>query len=196
MIIGITGRKGHGKDTLGAMFMQWGFQRDFFAAPIKEAVKVALNMTDDQVHGTVDIKETVDPRYGITPRWAMQSLGTEWGRTHIHEDVWALACMSRIDSSSYPDWVITDTRFLNEARIIRENEGYLVRIVRPGADNGQFEDHPSEREIGLIDAHVDIISDGTLAQLEAVAKNLYGALRAGVLDLSSPITYRCSEYQV
>ena len=177
MIVGITGKKGHGKDTVGALFVDNGFERDFFAAPIKEAVKVALNMSDDQVHGTVDVKETVDDRYGVTPRWAMQSLGTEWGRTLIHEDVWAIACLSRIETAEDPDWVITDTRFINEARIIREHGGIIVKVVRPGANTGEFEDHPSERQIDLIEPDYTILNDGTLEDLETRVAGVLATLR-------------------
>jgi len=178
VIVGITGKKGHGKDTVGEVFTKAGYLRDFFAAPIKEAVKLALNMTDEQVHGTVDVKETIDPRYGITPRWAMQSMGTEWGRNLINKDVWAIACLSRIENSGALNWVITDTRFTNEADIIKEKGGIIVKVVRPNADTGSFEDHPSELQIDLIEPDYTITNDGTLDELVTQVKALVEQLKS------------------
>jgi len=179
VIVGITGKKGHGKDTVGEAFTKKGFQRDSFAAPLKEAVKVALGMTDEQVHGTVDVKETVDPRYGITPRWALQSMGTEWGRNLINEDVWSIACLSRIENSGTEDWVITDTRFVNEADLIREKGGIIIKVVRPGANTGEFENHSSEQQVDLIKPDHTIINDGTIKELEAQVQRLVEKLQSG-----------------
>lgn len=192
MIVGITGRKGHGKDALGAEFVRLSYRRDYFAAPIKAAIKLMLNMSDEQVHGSVEHKEAVDDRYGITPRWAMQSLGTEWGRDMIHEDVWAVSCLSRIETSDHEDWVVTDTRFPNEVRILRAHGATLVRIRRPNADTGQFENHPSEDQIDNLAVDIEVINDGTLAQLEGVARAISKGLADG--SLNTPCVLHASEY--
>lgn len=170
MIIGITGKKGHGKDAIGQILAErHAFWTTAFAAPLKEAVKVALRMTDEQIYGPIETKETVDPRYGVTPRHAMQTLGTEWGRQMIHEDVWALSAMARIrEEPPGTNWAITDLRFLNERRLLRAAGGLVLRVIRPGARSGKFEEHESERAIDDLIPDIVIYNNGDLEDLARV----------------------------
>lgn len=176
MIIGITGKKGHGKDTVGEFLRKHGFELTAYANPIKEAVMVALSMTIEQVCGPIEVKEAVDERYGITPRHAMQTLGTEWGRDSINKDVWALAAHARIDDAAAEYWAITDVRFLNEASILRERGGIILKVVRPDTSTGQFEEHSSETELDQIEADIVLYNDGSLQGLEDAVTFIAGAL--------------------
>lgn len=54
-------------------------------------------------------------------------------------------CKECIEDDSiqlYPKWVITDTRFPNEADAIKQKGGILIRVTRLGV--GPVNDHPSE----------------------------------------------------
>lgn len=77
MIILVTGLKRSGKDTLADYLVD---NRDFgkysFADPIREICKVAFDWTDEDFTDR-EKKEMVDPDYGISPRQAMQWIGTE-----------------------------------------------------------------------------------------------------------------------
>jgi dephospho-CoA kinase len=187
VIIGVTGRKGHGKDTVGRFLVDnHGFYQTAYANPIKEAVKIALAMTHDQLHGSITAKETIDPRYGITPRHAMQTLGTEWGRDMINKNVWALAAHARIEQQPLvKDWVITDLRFLNEASILKNRGGIVIKVVRKGVDTGEFEQHGSEVEISRMEPHVIIHNTGTLLELEAAVKYVMKQLQTNEADVRS-----------
>lgn len=70
----------------------------------------------------------------VTPRYALQTLGTEWGR-QINEDIWLL-CAEREAVNRQVDGfvVVADCRFVNEAAFIRSRGGLVVKIVRPGCD--------------------------------------------------------------
>lgn len=178
MLIGVTGRKGSGKDTVGKFLVEdHGFRQTAYANPIKEAVKVALSMTDEQVYGPIEVKETVDPRYGITPRYALQTLGTEWGRNLIHLNIWALAMHARIEQEPDQNWVVTDLRFLNEAKLLEENGGIIIKVVRQGVSTGEFENHQSEMEIAEIIPDVVIHNDGTLEDLQASVAHMVSELK-------------------
>ncbi len=91
-----------------------------------------------------------------TPRLLMQLLGTECGRQIIHPNVWVNAtmvdykCIGNIPDNNakriqvdethikydnynnevYPDWIITDTRFPNEADAVKSRGGINIRIER------------------------------------------------------------------
>ena len=62
---------------------------------------------------------------GKTPRWAMQSLGTEWGRDLIHNDLWINAWKSTLPDGNI---VVDDIRFLNEVETIQDEGGYIINI--------------------------------------------------------------------
>ena len=79
MIIAITGYKQSGKDTIAKYLCEkYGYVQYSCASPIKEAAKDMFNWTDEHVNG--ELKEVLDPRWGIMPRQVLQSLGTEYGQ--------------------------------------------------------------------------------------------------------------------
>lgn len=82
----------------------------------------------------------------LTPREALQTLGTEWGRA-MYENVWAELGVRRALAAPADLVMITDCRFTNEAKAVRDAGGEVWRIVRPGAGlAGGAGLHPSEVE--------------------------------------------------
>lgn len=132
-IIGITGPLGGGKTTLANILVeQHGYHRYRFAGILKDMIEV-LGVSRDQIDGK--LKNDPDDKLlcGKTPRWAMQSLGTEWGRKCIGEDIWVNATMEKINrfrvSRRVPTYiVIDDVRFPNEVRAINAAGGFIVKI--------------------------------------------------------------------
>lgn len=134
-------------------------------------------------------EDSIAPCY-LTPRYALQKLGTEWGRD-CSPDTWAALCVRtskrllerdrlRYDrkkglyvvASSHGDEAvdvsptavaIPDVRFRNEMRVIREAGGKLLRVKRPGAGlRGAAANHPSEAEqAGIPDADFDLVLENT-----------------------------------
>jgi hypothetical protein len=108
---------------------------------------------------------------GLTPRYALQTLGTEWGRA-LRDDVWVQYGIHRAQNLGADFAVISDCRFPNEAALIREAGGEVWRIFRPGAGlAGLAGEHPSERYMFSpeMDVHVtaEINNSGTLEELRA-----------------------------
>ena len=79
----------------------------------------------------------------MTPRLMLQLLGTEAGRQIIHPNIWVnalfadyyegevLAKASGFNLETDPsNWIITDVRFPNEAQVIKDRGGILIRIYR------------------------------------------------------------------
>lgn len=135
-IIAFTGLAGSGKSTAAAhLVSQRGFTRIRFAGPLK-AMMAALGLTHEQIEGS-EKEQPCELLGGKTPRWAMQSLGTEWGRDMIAPDLWIRAFNVAL-ANTRPDMpvVVDDCRFPNEAAAIHKAGGVLIRIERPGAGAG------------------------------------------------------------
>jgi hypothetical protein len=195
LIIGIAGRKRHGKNAVGRSLVdRWGFNTIAFADPIKEAAMKWWGFSYEQVFGD-DLKEIVDERWGFSPRFAMQYLGTEGVRA-IHKDTWARACILTIqaahagekpaihdeharafrsfDKTNAGLWCVTDCRFPNEAQIIRDAGGVVIKVIRPGL--AVTDTHASETSIDDIEPDHLIVNDGTLKDLERKVADIMGGV--------------------
>lgn len=109
----------------------------------------------------------------MTVRQLLQELGTEAMRKGLHENVWVNALMADyrpIKLSQYDPsyWLVTDTRFPNEAKAITERGGILLRIERPGTSTG---DHPSETALDDYPFEHVIVNDGDLNDLINKVRN-------------------------
>lgn len=103
----------------------------------------------------------------MSVRQLLQKLGTEAMREGLHNNVWVNALMADyrpIKLSQYDPsyWLVTDTRFPNEAEAIEEHGGILLRIERPGTSTG---DHPSETALDDYPFMHLIVNDGDLNDL-------------------------------
>lgn len=65
-----------------------------------------------------------------TYREFLQCMGTNLLRDQFNPAVWALALFSDYDPQNETNWIITDTRFLNECDIIEKNGGINNRVRR------------------------------------------------------------------
>lgn len=156
MIIGLTGKARSGKDTAAAQLVKGGFEHYWFSKPMKDACKSIFGWSDAHLYG--DLKEVVDKRFGCSPRQALQTLGTEWGRDCIGEDLWI--DIAKIKMQSAQDIVISDVRFDNEAMAILDMGGCIVEIVRD--DIKQVNLHSSESGISPELITLTVTNNGTI----------------------------------
>jgi len=103
----------------------------------------------------------------MTVRQLLQELGTEGLRKGLHENVWVNALMAdyrfpKLSQYNPSYWIVTDVRFPNEAAAIKEQNGLLLRIERPGI---KLNDHPSETSLDEYPFEHVIINDGNLNDL-------------------------------
>jgi hypothetical protein len=175
MIIGLCGKAGSGKDTVGGLLAGRGFETMSFADPLYQAVSAITGLPVEQMKDR-SIKETPIPWLGKSPRELLQTLGTEWGRNTIHSELWVMRCMNRC--FGIPDVVITDVRFDNEAVAIRANGGVVVQIVRGAAGlDGETAVHASEAGVSDALIHEHIPNEGTLDDLASEVNALLCRLR-------------------
>lgn len=158
-IIGFCGPKRSGKDTAAKMFVD--AKRFEFARPLKEATMALFGLTHDQVYDE-KLKETIDPRYGKTPRQLLQWLGTDVIRDQFNKDHLLLLMRDSIANTivdgGIREIVITDVRFDNEAELIRGFGGTIIEIVRPLLL--KVDSHPSEAGISRELIHFSVINHG------------------------------------
>ena len=141
MIIGITGLIGSGKDTIAAHLVEkHGYERYSWATPLKDMTAILFGWDRDMLEGTTpeqrEQREKVDPWWDrkmdkyelVSPRWALQFIGTEVMRDTLHKDIWVLAGMKRIAGKQ--NVVIPDTRFPNEIKAIKEMGGVIWNVQR------------------------------------------------------------------
>lgn len=173
MLIGLCGPAGCGKTTVAeALRDQHGFTLISFADPLYAAVSAITGLSVDELKDR-GIKESPLPGIGKSPRFLLQTLGTEWGRDIVSPTLWIDLAMQRAERAG--DAVIADVRFDNEAQAIRGRGGRVFYIMRQGwaCLGSDTAGHASERGVSLENIDGYIANDGTLDQLlEAATRDI------------------------
>ena len=164
------------------------YENKKFAYPIKWITAVLIGcdirQLEDREFKNKELGEEWD---GLTPRKLLQLLGTEAGRQIIHPNIWVNALFADWKSGyveqgagwietedDYPNWIITDVRFPNEAKAIKDKGGILIRVNRTYYTEDKkyiigydpFETHPSETALDDYDGFDYVIeNDGTVQDL-------------------------------
>lgn len=159
-LIGVTGFARAGKDTVGQILVQeQNYIRLAFADPIKNMVASMLDMPLDKLEEIKD--HCLDPLDGLTPRYLMQTLGTNWGRDLIHKDIWVRLLREEILLSAElrPDKniVVTDVRFPEEVDMIRELGGHIWKVTRDNQNINLFA-HESESYVPSIEVDIELLN--------------------------------------
>lgn len=171
MLLVLIGNIGCGKSTAANILKEIGFIEYSFATPLKEfALSIGFNYVD--VYGTQEEKTRVNPNFCISGRQFMQRFGTDVMRketkvifdNHI-DNVWTKAMEIKIKNALAlgKNVVVSDGRFPDEAKLIKDLGGIIIRLKR---QNNNFEsNHASEREMNNIIADVEYFNDGTIEDL-------------------------------
>ena len=112
----------------------------------------------------------------ISVREFLQKLGTDALRDNLHPDVWVNALMSDYRKTKFSgyigdtrrdiphsNWIVTDTRFANEAKALKDYDGFVIRVNRDGVS--PVNNHPSEVELDKWDFDYVINNNGNLDDL-------------------------------
>ncbi len=168
-IIGFTGPKQSGKSTAADYLVGNSFKKLSFAEPIKTIAWYLLHGFDleqNYIERLLTVhKEVVIPELGVSARHVMQTLGTDWGRTLIHPDIWVMWMSKSLVTETADYLVFEDVRFENEAALIRSLGGLIIHIRRPCLIS--LDDHASEEGIELNMIDMLITNNGTVADLLA-----------------------------
>lgn len=189
MLIGLVGLIGSGKDTVAdRMVQQHGFVRDSFAKSLKDATANIFGwpreMLEGQTQESRKWREQPDEFWSkkfkkeITPRWVLQHFGTEVCRGTMLDSIWIDSFVARYRGDKT---VISDTRFVNEIKVIRDQGGKIILVKRgeiPSREEMQASGaHQSEWDwIGCKFDHV-LDNTGTIDQLHEKVDSLIHQLR-------------------
>lgn len=229
MLISISGKLGHGKDTLGEMFIELAKQEQVaepfvikkFAGKLKEVAGLILGVNPevfedqefkkecmpeewDYWHTHVVKKDDgmllyMEGKYAtrerakveaenkdafarvnnaitgiglerMTYRQFLQILGTDALRNHLHENIWVNALFSEYKPEK--NWIITDTRFVNELDRVKDLEGLTILVVDPRKPIPSNQ-HSSETALDNEDFDIVVTNDGSLEDLRATAERIF-----------------------
>ena len=145
MLIGVVGLISSGKGTVSDRLVEkHGYQKDSFAKSLKDAVASMFNWDRSMLEGDTESsrhwREQPDTfwseKFGkpVTPRWVLQHFGTEVMRGNMYDAIWVDSCIGRYKGQNT---VISDTRFPNEVKRIREHGGKII-LVKRGEDPEWF----------------------------------------------------------
>lgn len=187
MIIGIAANSPQaGKTTVADILVRnAGYMKYSFADPIKDVCDLLFDW--DERHREGELKEVDDVEFGISPRYAYQTLGTDWARKMINPDIWLL--IAKRVYHQHKRVVIPDVRFENEATFIRNQGGIIIHLHRPEMEGKVFgvEGHPSEQGIRQLSVDYSIDNFGTLPYLELCVDKVFGDAISRQVETFSPL---------
>jgi hypothetical protein len=176
-IIALVGNAGAGKSTVAEYLVKvHGYQVVKFAGPLKTMLR-AIGLTDDEIEGAKK-EQPSGMLCGKTPRHAMVTLGTEWGRDLIGDDFWAGLWRDQVAGVLWHGGrvVVDDCRFPNEYASVQAMSGIAWHITRPDHSGSSIPTHRSE---GALATHYDtmreLVNDGDVCALHL---KVFDALRA------------------
>ena len=185
MIIGISGYSGSGKDLVGTIIQEislnkWNIKK--WAGKLKTIASILTGIPVENFEDQEFKKTLLGPEWGtvkdiplngvpvfadiqfnslITVRDFLQKLGTDAIRDNLHENTWVNATLA--DYTTESNWIITDTRFPNEAEAIKKAGGIVIRINRPGVQ--PINPHPSETSLDDWEFDAVINNDGDVSDI-------------------------------
>jgi len=169
MLVGICGKAGSGKDTIGDHFIKkYGFKKIALADPIKRLVQDVFVLDDATVHDRVLREQELPAWPGWSVRKFLQYIGTELFREKIDDAVWVKSLWRRVQKDVDVNYIVTDIRFPNELAYFRDNAEYgqflCIKTVRPGYDGSVgLVGHASEAHD--LKGDIEIVNDGTMENM-------------------------------
>lgn len=171
MIVGISGKKQCGKNTIGNILILIDiyknsnrhfislenyvkqycdselipttarFELKSFAGKLKEITSILCSHYVED-YERESFKKSIDPITGITNREVLQKIGESF-RSSLGEDIWIKALMTDYQAKK-DNWIVTDVRYQNEADHIKNKGGILIRVNRNTHNN---DNHKSEIDL-------------------------------------------------
>lgn len=179
MFIGISGYARSGKSTVARYITDnyntldkngivYPYIELSFASILKDMLCVLLQVTREELE-LLKENNTLVLNSKVSVRYLMQTLGTEWGRNLVNQNIWVHAMRAYIDKHSIVNAVFSDVRFLNEVNFIKELKGVLFFVKRGNEQYLQEEEnkHASEQFVSLIEKQANFIleNNGSLQDL-------------------------------
>ena len=126
----------------------------------------------------------------MTVRQLLQEIGTEAMRNVIHLNIWVNSLMGEYDKNKpmkFPNWCITDMRFPNEMKAVKDRGGITIRVNRLNIKtitdgditikyipipNVDYKEHESETTLDNSTFDYEINNFGTIEELIEQVKEI------------------------
>jgi hypothetical protein len=201
-LIGISGKIGAGKDTVGVIIRQlaitnngadWDIRK--FAGKLKIFASLLTGISIEKFEDQEFKKTILGPEWGketksnplnaiepfkditfvemMSVRDLLQKLGTEAMRDGLHQNVWVNALFADFKEDMH--WVVTDMRFPNEYKAIKDKGGITIRVNRPGHGTSMTDlasAHPSETALDGFEFDYTINNDADLEKLISLVREI------------------------
>lgn len=193
MVIGICGLISSGKDTIADYLIKnHTFHKISFADKLKDSVSAMFSWDRELLDGKtnesrkwreeVDAYWTSETGRTITPRLVLQEFGTECMRNGFYDGIWVSLTKKKIIENPNMNFVLPDTRFPNEAKMLYDIGGEVWHVKR-GADPAWFSEyqelgveptdvHPSEWAWAQTKFKHIINNNGTIPELKDQVRDL------------------------
>ena len=174
MIIGIIGKIGAGKTTCADYLKTKGFVEYSMAGPLKQIGEI-FYFEPLQLYGSQEQKLEINKYWGISGREFLQKFGTEVCRRYMpiaipkmnlnNTTIWVRLFEIEREKNPNVNYVISDVRFLDEAKSIKDQDGLLIRIKRDVIQDQSNHLHASEIEQDQIKEDISIDNNSDLESL-------------------------------
>ena len=190
MILGISGKFSSGKSTVANLFAKHlrgkypNILQKSFAFKLKKMVELLSGIQMKQSYSdnyfdngiidfTAEDKSIFIKEFNMTVGQMLQKIGTEVFRDNFSDEVWILTLL--IDYDIYEKqnslWIISDVRFTNEMKAIKNLNGLMIRTnrtdIEENINSNRDRSHVSETALDLrTDFDYVIDNSGSLEDLE------------------------------
>ena len=171
ILLGLSGKKRSGKNTVAKLIATMTPLRvkEFaFADPLKDEVCKACGVSRKILEENKD-----------NFRLILQGWGTDFRRRMYDDSYWINKAMKLLHTSSVVKdeadiCVFTDVRFKNEASILKQIDGVIVRVKR---EPSLGDDHPSEIDMDDFKCDFELDNTSTLNNLASSVQMLLHRLK-------------------
>ncbi|MCC2547576.1 hypothetical protein LJY25_14055 [Hymenobacter sp. BT175] len=179
-IIGLSGKRGSGKDTVARLIRQLQPERNWQVLSFGDAIKaVCATLAGEDIapYYTQPGKTELLPAFGRTRGEMLQQVGAALRAWNY--EIWVQAFFARLPADSFV--IVPDVRFPNEAQPILDRGGVMLRVegdpLKQQGDGTRDDNHPSETVMDTYEQFAALLHNtGTYAELEAQVRELLARL--------------------
>lgn len=176
IVIGLTGKFKSGKTTVAKNLvvelaaMGHTVKILSFAAPLKAMADVLLRSfgMPEEALTSLSInkfKQLDSIDLDVSYRYLLQTLGTDWGRRLIDEDIWIKAASATISALDDDIIIFDDVRFPNELEWISGLNGMVFKLLRTTEQERLLEsNHASEAANDNLNVDETIDNNGRVSE--------------------------------